>query len=224
MVLRLSGDPIVRALEQAQAGGPAGSGRQLTPFLVDGDGVFIHHVHADLRHRSLVPLAPEKLAAIRADQRFRRDELPSVGETQLAAAVMAAHQGAAKGGTVEYDSATSGLATVAGYAPVPGHDWVVAVTEDRRAIVAPLQRLSVWLAGGIVLAVLLAAAAGWWLARGFSRPLRQLTRALADLKAGDIDDTRLRFGRGDEFGQMARSINALAEQLRDKAAPGKPKS
>ncbi len=224
MVLRLSGDPVVRALEQAQTGGPAGSGRQLTPFLVDGDGVFIHHAHADLRHRSLLPLPAEKLAAIRADQRFRRDELPSVGEPALAAALMAAHQGASRGGALAYDSATSGVATVAGYAPVAGHDWVVAVTEDRRAIVSPLQRLAGWLAGGVVLALLLAAGAGWWLARGFARPLRQLTRALADLKAGDIDDTRLRFGRGDEFGQMARSINTLAEQLREKAGPGKPKS
>ncbi len=214
MVLRLSGDPIVRALEQAQAG----AGRQLTPFLVDGDGVFVYHPHADQRHRSLVPLAPDKLAAIRADQRFRRDEVPAVGELQLASVLL----GAQKSGMLEYASVSSGLAAVAGYAPVAGHDWVVAVTEDRRAIVAPLQRLSVWLAGGILLAVLATAAAGWWFARSFARPLRQLTGALADLKAGDIDDTKLRFARGDEFGQMARSINALAEQLRDKAGKGKP--
>lgn len=217
MVLRLSGDPVVRALEQAQAGGPAGAGRQLTPFLVDGDGVFIHHAHADLRHRSLVPLAPATLAAIRADQRFRRDELPSVGESQLASVLL----GAQKSGALEYASVASGVVAVAGYAPVAGHDWVVAVTEDRRAIVAPLQRLSAWLAGGILLAALGAAAAGWWFASSFARPLRQLTRALADLKAGDIDDTKLRFARGDEFGQMARSINALAEQLREKAGTGK---
>jgi methyl-accepting chemotaxis protein len=67
---------------------------------------------------------------------------------------------------------------------------------------------------------LLAGAAGWWLARSYTRPLKQLTRALADLKAGDIDDTRLKFRRGDEFGQMARSINGLAEQLREKAGSG----
>lgn len=219
IVLRLSGDAVVRALEQAQAGGPAGAGRELTPFLVDADGVFIHHAHADLRHRSLLPLPPEKQAAIRADQRFRRDEVPSVGETQLAAVLM----GAQGSGTLQYASAVSGLATVAGYAPVRGHDWVVAVTEDRRAITAPLRALSAWLAGGVLLGLALAAAAGWWLSRGFVRPLKQLTRALADLKAGDIDDTRLRFRRGDEFGQMARSINALAEELRNKAGGGKPR-
>lgn len=219
IVLRLSGDPVVRALEQAQAGGPAGAGRQLTPFLVDADGVLIHHAHADLRHRSLLPLSPEKQAAIRADQRFRRDEVPSVGEAPLAAALM----GAQGSGTLQYASAVSGLDTVAGYAPVRGHDWVVAVTEDRRAITAPLRALSAWLAGGVLLGLGLAAAAGWWLSRGFVRPLKQLTRALADLKAGDIDDTRLRFRRGDEFGQMARSINALAEELRNKAGGGKPR-
>ncbi len=220
IVLRLAGDPVVRALEQAQAGGAAGAGRQLTPFLVDADGVFIHHAHADLRHRSLMPLAPEKLAAIRADQRFRRDEVPSVGEAQLAAAL----QGAQGSGALVYESAVSGVATVAGFAPVRGHDWMVAVTEDRRAITAPLQALTAWLAGGVLLALGLAAAAGVLLARGFVRPLKQLTRALADLKAGDIDDTRLKFKRGDEFGQMARSINALAEELRKKAGAGKPRA
>ena len=219
MLVRLSGDVVVRALEQAQAGGPAAAGRRLTPFLVDADGVMIHHVHADLRHRSLLPLSPEKLAAIRADQRFRRDELPSVGETALAAAML----GAQRSGAVVYESATSGLRTVAGFAPVAGHDWVVAVTEDRRAITAPLVSLSAWLAAGVLLAMTLAAAAGWWLARGFARPLKQLTRTLADLKAGDIDDTKLKFARGDEFGQMARSINALAAQLREKAGGGKPR-
>ena len=219
MVLRLSGDPVVRALEQAQAGGPAAAGRRLTPFLVDGDGVYIHHAHADLRHRSLLPLPAERLAAIRADQRFRRDDVPTVGETALAAALL----GAKAAGALEYASAVSGLDTVAGYAPVRGHDWVVAVAEDRGAVTAPLSALSAWLAAGVLLALALAAAAGWWLARGFARPLRQLTRALSDLEAGDIDDTRLSFKRGDEFGQMARSINALAGTLRAKAGPGKPR-
>ncbi|MFN9745267.1 MAG: protein kinase domain-containing protein [Betaproteobacteria bacterium] len=219
IVLRLAGDPVVRSLEQAQAGGPAAAGRRLMPFVVDGDGVYIHHAHADLRHRSLVPLAPERLAAIRADQRFRRDDLPSAGETELAGALL----GAKAGGRLEYVSAVSGVATVAGYAPVRGHDWVVAVAEDRDAVTAPLRALSAWLAAGALLGLALAAAAGWWLARGFALPLKQLTRALADLKAGHIDDTRLHFRRGDEFGQMARSINALAEELRARAGPGQPK-
>ncbi|MFM7505186.1 MAG: protein kinase domain-containing protein [Rubrivivax sp.] len=219
LVLRLSGDPVMRALEQAQAGGPAAAGRRLMPFLVDGDGVYIHHAHADLRHRSLLPLAPDRIAAIRADQRFRRDDLPSVDEIDLAAALL----GAKAGGVLEYVSAVSGVATVAGFAPVRVHDWVVAVAEDRGAITAPLRALSAWLAAGVLLALALGAVAGWWLARGFARPLKQLTRALADLRAGDIDDTRLRFERGDEFGQMARSIEDLAEHLRAKARPGPPR-
>jgi serine/threonine protein kinase/HAMP domain-containing protein len=216
MVLRLAGDPVVHALERAQAGGPAAAGRRLTPFLVDGDGVYIHHAHADLRHRSLMPLAPDQLAAIRADQRFRRDDVHTVGETELAAALM----GAKTSGALEYPSAVSGLATVAGFAPVRGHDWVVAVAEDRGAVTAPLRALSAWLAASVLVALALAAAAGWWLTQGFARSLRQLTRALTELEAGHIDDTSLRVKCGDEFGQMARSINALAEELRTKAGPG----
>jgi serine/threonine protein kinase/HAMP domain-containing protein len=216
LVLRLSGDPVVRALEATQTGGAAAAGRQLTPFLVDGDGVLVHHAHADLRHRSLLPLTPETAAAIRADQRFRRDEVPALGDQTLAQRLL----GAAAGGVVAHDSTTSGLPTLTGFAPVPGHNWVVAVSEDRRAILAPTVSLGWWLLAGVLMAAALAAAGGWWLARRYSRSLRQLTSALADLRAGDIDDTRLRFKRGDEFGQMARSINALAARLRELSGTG----
>jgi serine/threonine protein kinase/HAMP domain-containing protein len=214
LVLRLGGDAVVRALDQAQGamGGDAAAGRRFTPFLVDGDGVLVHHPFADLRHRSLVPLSPERQAVLRADQRFRRDEIVPLGEATLAQAL----QRDGRPGWVAYDSATSGMATVAGFAPVAGHDWRVAVAEDRRSITAPLAALGGWLAGG----VLLVAALGWWLARGVAKPLRTLGRALAELKAGDLDDARVQMKRGDEFGQMARHLNAVVDQLRQKSGPG----
>ncbi len=222
IVLRLTGDPIVRALDRAQAGGAvsggAGGARRVTPFLIDGDGVLVHHPFADLRHRSLVELAPEREAAIRADQRFRRDEIASLGETVLAQALLdSTRAGAPRSGAVEYRSATSGLATVTGFAPVAGHDWTVAVAEDRCSIVAPLAPMAGWLTAGVIAALLAAGALGWWFARGFAQPLRTLGRALADLKAGDLDDARVRMKRGDEFGQMARHLNAVVDKLRDQA-------
>ena len=83
LVLRLSGDAVGDILQRAQRPG-------LTPFMVDGDGVLVQHPHADLRYRSLMPLPAAKQAEIRADQRFRRDVITSVGEAPLARALLAA--------------------------------------------------------------------------------------------------------------------------------------
>jgi len=215
MVLRLGGDTVLRALEHVGAGGAASGGRQLRSFLVDGDGVLVHHPHTDQRHRSLVALPPERAAAIRADQRFRRDTISAMGETVLASALL----GAAQPGALQHDSVSTGIATVTGFAPVMGHDWVVGVSEDRGDLTAPLARLIGWLVAGALLAAALAAVAAAALAERHARRLRTLAQALSDLRAGDIDDTRLKMLQRDEIGQMARSINALAEQLRAQARP-----
>jgi hypothetical protein len=57
---------------------------QLTPFMVDGDGVVVHHPKQDLMFRSLMPLDGAVQQRIKADQRFRRDRIDSLNEPALA--------------------------------------------------------------------------------------------------------------------------------------------
>ena len=207
LVLRLSGETVTRIVDR--------NGRQderLTSFLLDGDGVVVHHPHADLRYRSLVPLAPARQAEIRADQRYRRDEISSMGETLLARAL----QGVQGPGARSYESAVSGKAVLAGYAPVAGHDWVVVVTQDQRTAKAPLNDLLAYLIAGALAVTMLAGAAAWWLARRITRPLRAVTQALLDLKVGDYEDAHVKTRRGDELGQLARALNALSDHLRQR--------
>ncbi|MFG5409962.1 HAMP domain-containing protein [Piscinibacter sakaiensis] len=71
-------------LDEVRAGTP----RQ--PWLIDADGVVLHHPDPQWRFRSLVPLAPAVLERIRADQRFRRDRIESLGLPALAEAVAGA--------------------------------------------------------------------------------------------------------------------------------------
>jgi serine/threonine protein kinase/HAMP domain-containing protein len=212
LALRLSGEAVVRALEGAQ------QDARLTPFVLDADGVIVQHPHADLRFRSLLALPEGKQAEIRADQRFRQDAVASVNEASLARAL----QGADKPGQVRYDSAVSGRATVAAFAPVPGHDWSVVVAADRSALVAPLNWMQAWLLGGTLLAGLLVAAVAWWVARGITRPLRALQTAMQDLRAGDFEDARLKPRGGLELAQAARAFNALSEELKQRALIEKP--
>ena len=208
LALRLSGEAVSGILQRAQRPG-------LTAFMVDADGVLVQHPHADLRYRSLLPLPAAKQAEIRADQRFRRDEITSVGEAPLARALLAA-QAAQAPGSLAYDSAVSGSAALAGYAPVAGHDWVVAVSEARRDVQAPLTRLHAELLAGALGVAALMAGVAWLLARRITKPLRAVTQAMQELRSGDFEDARVKTERSDEIGQLARGFNALSDSLRQR--------
>ncbi len=215
MVLRMSGATVTQAL-----GKNTQAHDRLTSFIVDADGVVTAHPHADLRHRSLMPLPPATQAQIRADQRFRRDEIPSMGEQALARAVSGLQSPTA----ISFDSVVSGRTVLAGLAPVGGHDWVVAVTEDRLTASTPLNLLHGYLLAGALAVCVLVLAVAWWLSRGITKPIRLITHALQDLKNGDYEDARVKADRGDELGQLGRAFNALSDLLRQRDRNAGPPS
>jgi serine/threonine protein kinase/HAMP domain-containing protein len=205
LALRMAGDSVGQRLDRN-----AEQDQRVTAMLLNGDGVVVHHPHADLRYRSLMPLPPTKQVEIRADQRFRRDEISSMGEAALSRALT----GAQGPGTLNYDSAVSGRAVLAGYAPVEGHNWQVAVQQGRASSLAPLAYLQAHLVAGTLGVMALMAAVAWALARTVTRPIRTLTHALHDLKAGDFEDARVKAERNDELGQLGRAFNTLSDHLR----------
>jgi serine/threonine protein kinase/HAMP domain-containing protein len=206
VVMRLKGSSVSRILDEATAG----SGR--VPFMVDGDGVLVHHPDRRHLYRSLAPLPPQALARIVADQRFRRDRIDSAQMPVLARAVI----GARGPGNISYRSSLSGLEEHAGFAPVPGHDWVVGVSEPRAQFERPLLQLydnmlySVALAGAVflVLAVLFA--------RSIVRPIARLTDAANALKEGDYDRANIKVTANDEIGRLARTFNVMIDVLRQR--------
>jgi serine/threonine protein kinase/HAMP domain-containing protein len=206
VVMRLKGESISRILDEAVAG----SGR--VPLMIDRDGVLIHH--ADKRHlyRSLAPLSHEVQGQIEADQRFRRKRVDSVGMPGLARKLVNTRAP----GNISYRSTISGLEEHAGFAPVPGHDWVVAVSEPREQFERPLRRLydnmlySVALAGTLflVLAVLFA--------RSIVRPIARLSDAANALKEGDYERANIEVTANDEIGRLARTFNVMIDVLRQR--------
>jgi C4-dicarboxylate-specific signal transduction histidine kinase len=206
VVLRILADPIGRILKAAQAGG------ERVSFLVDDDGVIVWHPNEKLLYSSLAPLPNETVAEIVADQRFRRQKIESIGQDDLARVMVRAKQG----GNVSYFSSTERREEIAGYAPVPGADWTVGVSESRDYFAAPLNKLfqnvlvSVVLVGAVF--VLLA----MLFARTIVKPIQQLTGAAHALKDGDFANANIAVRSNDEVGQLARTFNVMIDVLRQR--------
>jgi len=181
-------------------------------MLVDGDGILLHHSDPWNIYKSLAPLPPEKLQAIVADKRFRRETIETVNAPELAAAVV----GAKAQGNVSYPAILDKRPAIAGFAPVAGHDWVVAMAESREYFEAPLRQLlrTVLYSVGIVGLIFLALAA--WFARTIVRPIEELKDAAHALKSGDYEKATVRVKSNDEIGQLARVFNVMIDVLRQR--------
>jgi serine/threonine protein kinase/HAMP domain-containing protein len=187
-------------------------GAQLTPFLIDGDGVIVHHPDPDRLHRSLAPLSAAQQDAVAAERRFGRDRIHSLGEADLARAMVGARQS----GHVAYRSSASGVDEIAGFAPVQGQAWVVGLAEPRAVFEAPLQALYQRLYGTLLLVGLLVAGLGLVMARSLVRPIRALTDGARALEGGDFDGAKVSVRAGDEVGQLARTFNVMVEVLQQR--------
>jgi C4-dicarboxylate-specific signal transduction histidine kinase len=205
VVLRIKADPIYRILKDVET-------RERTPFLLDGNGIIIAHPDPKVLYSSLVPLDQKVVDEIIADQRFRRDRIGTVNEPVLARAL----GGPRERGHVTYTSAITGRPEIAGFAPVPGHNWMVAVSYSRDAFAAPLNRLfrNVLISVAIVGAVFLAHAILF--ARSIVKPIEQLERGAHALKSGDYDKAHIDVRSNDEVGRLARTFNVMIDVLRQR--------
>lgn len=190
----------------------AGQGNARTPFVVDGDGVVILHPDAKALYASLAPLNPERLQAIRADQRFRRDRLVDLQMPDLAHAMV----GARELGHVTYRSNWTHDEQIAGFAPVRGHDWVVGITESRQQFEQPLRRLYLQLLASAALMGLLFVGLALRFSRSIVRPIQALTRSADALKQGDYAAATVDVKGRDEIGQLARTFNVMIDVLRQR--------
>ncbi len=185
---------------------------RFTPFMVDGDGILIYHSNRGVLYASLDILSEAKLAAIRGDQRFRRNDIVNLHMPDLARAMV----GAGAPGHISYHSTVLQADQVAGFAPVRGHDWVVGVSEPRSAFEEPLNQLfqrAMWSVG---LIGLLFTGLALRFARSIVEPIRGLIRAVHALKSGDFDHANVQAHSRDEIGRLARAFNVMIDVLRQR--------
>ena len=96
----------------------------------------------------------------------------------------------------------------AGTGPGPGGDGTGAVRPD----LSPIVTASVLaLAAMVVVSI----AVGWFVAGRFLRPLRTITATARDISATNLHRRLGRTGRGDEFTELARTLDDLFGRLED---------
>jgi serine/threonine protein kinase/HAMP domain-containing protein len=206
VVLRVHATAFGRILDEVR------HDTELTPFMVDGDGVVVQHPNAAVLFHSLMPLPAPVLADIQADQRFRRDRIDSLGEAALSQAMMTRRSA----GNVAFRSTSTGVDEIAGFAPVPGHDWRVVVSQTREAFEQPVMRLLTHLQWSLALVGLVFTVLALRFARTIVRPVRALTAGAHALKSGQFEEAYVDVKGRDELGQLARTFNVMVDVLRQR--------
>jgi serine/threonine protein kinase/HAMP domain-containing protein len=187
-------------------------GTDRVPLMIDGDGLLIHYRDAAKINHSLDTLSESAQQRIAADQRFRQPRIESLGMPVLARTLIKAKQP----GSLSYMSTLSGTEEHAGYAPVPGQDWVVALTESRDVFESPLQQLFSNVLQSVVMVGVLFMVFAVLFARSIVRPIARLTQAATALKDGEYDRATIAVTSNDEIGRLSRTFNVMIDVLRQR--------
>ena len=108
----------------------------------------------------------------------------------------------------------NGFAVTDGALGFPGYGWGILVREDVSEAAAPAAALRRSVMLTALLAMAVTAAAGLWLARSLSGPLKRNVSALRAVSDGDL---RVRFeaSSGDEVGHMGAALNTALDSIGD---------
>lgn len=89
---------------------------------------------------------------------------------------------------------------------------VAYLSQSLRDVLTVLQDLRVRLALSTFIALVLAAAVGWWLSRAVTRPVQQLTSAAEAIAAGQFDQS-VTVNSRDELGRLGNTFNDMTTRL-----------
>ena len=114
------------------------------------------------------------------------------------------------------DYTFNGLDVYAGYAPVRGTNWYLAVTADQSEVLGEVGNMTRAVFSVLIGALILSALATFLIGTSIARPLvriSDLADRIADLDIRENVDPKL-LGIQDETGKMARSLQSITEGLR----------
>ncbi|MCP3935144.1 MAG: HAMP domain-containing protein [Actinomycetia bacterium] len=107
----------------------------------------------------------------------------------------------------------NGYAEADGALGFEGYGWGILMRQDRDAAAAGADSLRSTIFAVGVIAALLIAAVALWVARGVSRPVKQVADRARQISGGSLDVERLDLNRNDEIGELADSFNEMAAVL-----------
>jgi class 3 adenylate cyclase len=180
-----------------------------TAFLIDGDGVVVHHPSNEWMFHSIMPLPEKTQANILADRRFRIPRVESLDIPALHEAVMTYRTA----GSVRWQSPRTKGYERAGYAQVPVHNnWTVVVSADERYLALTQLRFEKMMAAGAGAVILAFGLAFFLLRLSMIKPLRSIGVAAQRIARGEYRDTAAGKASG-ELGEIANAMNIAAEEL-----------
>jgi adenylate cyclase len=178
----------------------------LTPYVIDHDGVIIYHPEKQYRYKSLMPLSDETQKKIAQDKRFRIDRVQPLNQAELSAAALRA----TSIGHVRYLSALSGDREIAGFAPVGNHSWTVIVAEDEAVFSTPLQKLFRRVCMSMAIVALVVIVLLLLITRMLMRPLQALAHAARSIERGNYETVHIQeTSSADEIGLLSRAFKGM---------------
>ncbi|MCK4744250.1 MAG: HAMP domain-containing protein [Sulfuriflexus sp.] len=205
IVVKIAGSAVSNIIDEANTG-------KQTAYLIDSEGVLIHHPDSGLLYKSLTPLSERSIQKIVKSKRFLLDKIDSLGFDVLADSIV----GAKNSGTVNYLSPISGEEEISGYAPVKSHRWVVGISIEQSSFAEPLNKqfnnvLYSVVGVGIIFTII-----ALLFSRSFIKPIHALMQAANRVRDGDYDDGEIKITSEDEFGELMRTFNLMVASVRER--------
>lgn len=121
-----------------------------------------------------------------------------------------------KSGMVETDD-YRGMPSIIVHRWLPEYEMCLIVKMGQDEAYAPSRELGLTMALTGLLVLLAGSLGAWLMARSITRPILLLERGVARFGAGNLD-YRIETGSQDEFGQLARGFNQMAQDIAGKEA------
>ena len=107
---------------------------------------------------------------------------------------------------------SKGVPILAAFAQIPDTGWGVIVRQESSESFASANRMVVMMVAMLFLSLFAAVAVSVFLAEWFVRPITALAQGVRRIADGRLD-ARVRVETHDEFGDLGRSINTMAQKL-----------
>ena len=205
VVVKISGLAVSSIIDEANAD-------EHIAYLIDSEGVLIHHPDNKLLYKSLVPLSRKSLERIVKSKRFLLDNIESLGLDVLADAIV----GAKNPGTINYSSPISGEKEIVGYAPVKSHRWVVGISTKQSRFSEPLNKQFYNVLYSVIGVGFIFTIIALLFSRSFIKPIHALMLAANRVREGNYDEGEIKITSEDEFGTLMRNFNLMVAGVRER--------
>lgn len=95
-----------------------------------------------------------------------------------------------------------------------GLNWKLVVEQDRNEVLGPVHHDRTLLILTSLVSAFVMTLIGWWFARSFSKPIDGLNARMKAIGSGNLDSDVPEAHRGDEFGEMGKTLVAMQQELK----------